>query len=100
MVEEGLQKTKTKTVLLYNGMVGRNILLSWFLTTEVEHILLLEIIAQGCLNSSYVVIQFPETFMVIQDENASLRENIHMYLLLFLFISYLIYLNNYFMDNK
>lgn len=64
-------------------MVGRNILLSWVLTTEVEHILLLQIITQGCLKSSYDVIQFPETFVVIQDENAYLREIIPMYLFLF-----------------
>lgn len=38
--------------------------------------------------------------MVIQDENAPLKENIPMYLFLFLFISYLLYLNNYVMDNK
>lgn len=81
-------------------MVGRNVLLSWVLTTEVEHILLLQIITQGCFKSSYAVIQFPETFMVIQDENAPLKENIPMYLFLFLFISYLLYLNNYVMDNK
>lgn len=81
-------------------MIGRNILLSWVLTTEVEHILLLQIITQGCLKSSYDVIQFPETFVVIQDENAYLREIIPMYLFLFLFISYLLYSNNYVMDNK